>query len=59
MECSLFIRPNLCCRETLGPIQHRRKDPPLALKKDPGSLKCGRAPEPFKVYPMPRAQQGS
>lgn len=25
MECSLFIRPNLCCRETLGPIQHRLK----------------------------------
>lgn len=68
MECSLFIRPNLCCRETLGPIQHRRNPfkyhpsvsrIPQALKRDPGSLKCGQAPEPFKVYPMPRARQGS
>lgn len=68
MERTLFIRANLCCWETLNPIQHRRfpfkHHPslswiPLALKKDPGSLKSGRGPEPFKVYPMPRAQQGS
>lgn len=32
---------------------------PLALKKDLGSLKCRLACEPFKVYPMPHAQQGS
>ena len=64
-EPSLFIRANLCCRETLCPIQRRtfsfQHHPslspiPSALKKDPGSLKRGRGPEPFKVYPMPRAQ---
>lgn len=68
MKRSLLIRPNLCCLETHGCIQHRPisfKHHPsvswilLALKKDPGSLKCGQAPEPLKVYPMPRVQQGS
>lgn len=68
MKHSLLIRPNLCCLETHGSIQHRpisfKHHPsvswiPLALKKDPGSLKCGQAPEPLKVYPMPRVQQGS
>ncbi|KAI9519945.1 hypothetical protein NQZ68_022972 [Dissostichus eleginoides] len=51
-------RANLCCRETLCPIQRRtvsfKHHPflsliPSALKKDPGSLKRGRGPEPFKV----------
>lgn len=69
MERSLLIRANFCCWETLGPFQHGpipfKHHPslcpgsPFALKKDPRSLKRGQAPEPFKVYPMPRAQQGS
>lgn len=46
----LFIKANLCCRETLCPIQlqtfafkHHPSSSwiPLALKKDPGSLKSG------------------